>query len=300
LISYLAVAIDKPNNPKGYVNPQLLITPADLHALIPQVRDTANPKHPVILDLRRPDQFANGHIPGAAHLDLYGISLIDTDEAPLRAFLWIIEHLLGTRGVNLDRPVIVYDDTVGDRVARAFYFLEYFGHKQARVLDGGFAAWTRAGFEVETRADAPVDTEWAGERHNEILATRHDVLERLGTPNTVIVDARSDAEYCGTMVRAKRVGAIPHAVHLEWVKNLDANGEFKPASELRAMYEAAGITPDREVVSYCQGGYRAAHTYLALRLLGYSRLRNYVGSWREWGNRTDTPIETPTQAGKAS
>ena len=73
-----------------------------------------------------------------------------------------------------------------------------------------------------------------------------------------------------------------------------ANGEFKTAAELRNLYESAGVTPDREVVSYCQGGYRAAHTYLALRLLGYPRLRNYVGSWREWGNRTDTPIAVPT------
>jgi thiosulfate/3-mercaptopyruvate sulfurtransferase len=92
---------------------------------------------------------------------------------------------------------------------------------------------------------------------------------------------------------AARGGAIPHAVHIEWTRNLDAQSEFKPAAELRAMYEGAGVTPDREVVSYCQGGYRAAHTYLALRLLGYPRLRNYVGSWREWGNRTDLPIEVP-------
>jgi len=287
-------------NSKGYVNPQLLITPAELRGLIPQVRDTANPRHSVLLDLRRPDQFANGHIPGAAHVDLYGISLIDTDEAPLRAFMWIIEHLLGTRGVSLDRTVIVYDDAVGDRVARAFWFLEFFGHQDVRVLDGGFAAWTRAGFEVDQHAHAPVDTAWAGERHNEILATRHDVFARLDAPNTVIVDARSTEEYCGTMLRAARGGAIPHAVHLEWTRNLNADGEFKPAAELRTMYEAAGITPDREVVSYCQGGYRAAHTYLALRLLGYPRLRNYVGSWREWGNRTDTPIEVPEQASQAS
>jgi len=281
------------DNPKGYVNPQLLISAAELHALIPRIRDTANPRHPVLIDLRRPDLFANGHIPGAAHLDLYGISLIDTDPAPLRAFMWIIEHLLGTRGVSLDRPVIVYDEATGDRVSRAFWFLEYFGHQDVRVLDGGFAAWVRGGFEVSTHADTPVDTAWAGERHPDLVATRHDVLERIDSRDAVIVDARSTEEYCGTMVRAKRGGAIPHAIHIEWTRHLDANGELKPGAELRTLYESAGVTPDREVVSYCQGGYRAAHTYLALRLLGYPRLRNYVGSWREWGNRTDTPIEVP-------
>jgi thiosulfate/3-mercaptopyruvate sulfurtransferase len=281
------------DNPKGYVNPDLLITASELEALIPQIRDTANPQHPVLIDLRRPDQFANGHIPGAAHLDLYGISLIDTDPAPLRAFMWIIEHLLGTRGVTLDRTVIVYDDATGDRVSRAFWFLEYFGHQHVRVLDGGYAAWLRDRREIATQADAPVDTAWAGERHPDLLATREDVLARIESRDAVIVDARSTEEYCGTMVRAARAGAIPHAIHIEWMHNLDANGELRPAAELRTLYETAGVTPDREVVSYCQGGYRAAHTYLALRLLGYPRLRNYVGSWREWGNRTDTPIEIP-------
>jgi thiosulfate/3-mercaptopyruvate sulfurtransferase len=280
-------------NPKGYVNPQLLITARELHALIPQIRDTSNPRHPVLIDLRRPDLYANGHIPGAAHLDLYGISLIDTDEAPLRAFMWIIEHLLGTRGVNLDRTIIVYDEATGDRVSRAFWFLEFFGHQHVRVLDGGFAAWVRAGYEADTHADASIDTAWAGERHPDLLATRHDVLARLESRDAVIVDARSPEEYCGTMVRAARGGAIPHAIHIEWTRNLDSKGEIRPAAELRALYESAGVTPDREVVSYCQGGYRAAHTYLALRLLGYPRLRNYVGSWREWGNRMDTPIEVP-------
>ena len=89
---------------------------------------------------------------------------------------------------------------------------------------------------------------------------------------------------------------MPGAVHLEWKNNLDASGAFKPEHELREMYEHAGVTRDKEVITYCQGGYRAAHTYLALRLLGYPRTRNYVGSWKEWGDRVDLPIEHPTKA----
>jgi thiosulfate/3-mercaptopyruvate sulfurtransferase len=94
-------------------------------------------------------------------------------------------------------------------------------------------------------------------------------------------------------VRAKRGGAIPGAKHIEWTKNLDERGAFKPATELQRMYEQAGITPDREVITYCQGGYRGAHAYLALRLLGYPRVRSYIGSWKEWGDREDLPIEKP-------
>jgi thiosulfate/3-mercaptopyruvate sulfurtransferase len=107
------------------------------------------------------------------------------------------------------------------------------------------------------------------------------------------VDTRSDDEYRGRVARARRGGAIPGAVHLEWTANLTTDGEFKSSDELARMYAEQGVTPDREVITYCQGGYRAAHTYLALRLLGFPRVRNYTGSWKEWGDREDTPIECP-------
>lgn len=291
------------DNLKGYANPQLLITAGDLHALTPAILDATNPNRPLLLDVRPAEQFAAGHIPGAIHFDLFGLSLNDTDPAPLKSFLAMIEHLFAARGVSAERPVIVYDDRSGERSARAFWFLEFFGHPDVRVLDGGAGAWTRAGYAFTAIAEAPVATEWHGARRDEILATYQDVLDRINTsasaaraPDAVILDARTDGEYCGTTVRSARGGAVPGAVHLEWLRNLDAEGAFKTAAELKAMYEAAGITPDREVVSYCQGGYRAANSYLALRLLGYPRLRNYLGSWREWGNRPELPVEIPASA----
>jgi thiosulfate/3-mercaptopyruvate sulfurtransferase len=269
----------------GFPNAHLLTTPAALSEAL------AGPNKPLVLDIRAPEDFANGHIPGAGHLDLWGVSLIDTDPAPLKAFMWIIDHLLNLRGVNASTPVVVYDDQSGVRAARAFWFLEYFGHPRVQVLDGGFGAWTQAGQPVAREAAPPPKSAWTGTPQPATLATWRDVADRLGKPGVVILDTRSDEEYHGTLVRARRGGAIPGAAHVEWKRNLGPDGAFKPAAELRAMYENAGVTPDKEVVTYCQGGYRAAHAYLALRLLGYPRVRNYTGSWKEWGDREDLPIE---------
>ena len=263
----------------------LLVTPGQL------ARELAESRPLLLIDLRPAENYCANHLPGAVHLDLFGISSIDTDPAPLAAFFWIIEHLLASRGVSDDVAVVVYDDTSGIRAARAFWFLEYFGHPNARVLDGGFNAWTREGLQITRDARKPTPTEWTGSRADHIFAGWRCVSDRLGSADTVIVDTRSDDEFCGVAVRAARGGAIPGAVHLEWTNNLSADGCFKKADELKQIYERAGVAPGREVVTYCQGGYRAAHSYLALRIAGYPRVRNYIGSWKEWGDRVDLPIE---------
>ena len=278
-------------NPKGYANPELLIAPADLAG---RLGLSGGDRLPVtLIDLRPAEDYAAGHLPGAVHLDLFGVSLIDTSSGPLDAFLWIIVHLLVSRGVSRDTPVIVYDEQSGIRAARALWFLEFFEHPHAQLLDGGYAAWAREGFLTTTTSIAPDKGDWSVGRGVERLATWQDVQDRLGRADVVMLDTRSDGEYYGTTIRAKRGGAVPGAIHIEWTRNLSPDGSYKPADELSAMYLAHGVTADREVVAYCQGGYRAAHSYLALRLLGYPKVRNYLGSWKEWGDREDLPIVQP-------
>lgn len=273
-------------NPKGYANPHLLIAPADL------ADSLDGPDAPLLIDLRPAEAWAAGHLPGAVHLDLFGISLIDTDPAPLKAFLWILEHLLASRGVSASRHVVVYDERSGMRAARAFWALEYFGHEHTRLLDGGFGAWQAAGHPVSAEPVTPQGTSWTGTPAADRIASYRDVWDRLAATDVVILDTRSDDEYTGAAVRAARGGRIPGAVHVEWTRNLRPDGSFKSADELQAMYGPVGVTPDKEVLTYCQGGYRAAHGYLALRLLGFPRVRNYVGSWKEWGDRLELPVET--------
>lgn len=246
---------------------------------------------PLLIDVRPAEQFAAGHLAGAAHLDLWGLSLIDTSDAPLRAFMWMIAHLFSLRGVTPERPVVVYESDSGIRAARAWWLLEYLGHPDVRVLDGGFKAWQQAGHHTTTEAIAPVPSTWHGTGQAALLATWPQVLARLGRPDVAVLDTRSHGEYTGEVARAARGGRIPGAVNVEWSDNLGPDGRFKSPEDLRSMYVSRGVTPDREVVTYCQGGYRAAHGALALRILGYPRVRNYTGSWKEWGDRADLPID---------
>jgi thiosulfate/3-mercaptopyruvate sulfurtransferase len=248
---------------------------------------------PLLIDLRAAEQFAGGSIRGAVHLDLWGLSLIDTSEAPLRAFMWMIGHLFALRGVSPARSVVVFEDDSGIRAARAFWFLEYLGHPDVSVLDGGIEAWRTAGLPLSSEPAVPDPSTWTPTVDPSRLATWRQTLDALGRPDVCLLDTRSEDEYLGRRIRARRGGAIPGAVHLEWRQNLDADGRFKSRDELREMYADRGITPDREVVTYCQGGYRAAHSYLALRILGFPRVRNYTGSWKEWGDREDLPVDRP-------
>ena len=249
-----------------------------------------------IIDVRPAEDYARGHIPGATHFDLFGLSLIDTGEAPLKAFMFMIHHVLELRGVSEAKEVVFYEDNSGMRAARGLWFLEYYGHPHVKMLDGGFQAWQAAAAPVTTEAAAPKAAAFKVKERRDVLATAGDVLRSLNKEDISILDTRSAGEYLGTHVRAARGGAIPGAIHIEWTDNLDSGGKFKSNAELKSMYDKAGVTPDKEVVSYCQGGYRAAHSYVALRLLGFPKVRNYIGSWKEWGDRTDLPIEQPKAA----
>lgn len=230
-------------NPKGYANPGLLWSPA-------QLRERMDDPNLRVIDARPGERYTMGHIPGARHFDLYGVNSDDSSEAPLRNFFAMWAFLLGNRGVSFENAIVFYDDIVGNTSVRGFWMLELFGHKDVHVLDGGYSAWERAGYETTRDAEPPRPAAFrmAFEPHR--LATREDVMRAIDAEDHVLLDTRSIEEWEARQVRARRGGIIPGAVWQEWLQHLTPDGEMKPAAALRAQFEALGITPEKEVTAY--------------------------------------------------
>jgi len=247
----------------------------------------------ILVDTRPAADFHAGHLSGARHFDPFPFHHIDTSERGVAEFGAQLQWIFSALGISASDTVVFYENESGMRAARGQWALEYAGHPRAKMLDGGLKAAASENASVVKSVDKFAPADFQLSPRAEILATYPMLLEKLGRPDVQIFDVRSDAEYFGERVRAKHGGAIPGAVHQDWTAALAADGTVKSPAELRAQFEALGLDPAAEIVPYCQGGYRAAHAYLALKIAGYPKVRNYLGSWAEWGNRDDLPREHP-------
>lgn len=245
----------------------------------------------ILVDTRPGKDFHAGHLRGARHFDPFPFHHTDTSERGIAEFGAQLQWIFSALGIAGRETVVFYENESGMRAARGQWALEYAGHPHARMLDGGLKSAAAEPLATNIEKFAPGDFQL--KPRAEILATYAHLLERLGRPEVQIFDVRSDQEYFGERVRAKHGGAIPGSFHQDWTAALSADGTVKSPAELRAQFEALGLDPEAEIVPYCQGGYRAAHAYLALKVAGYPNVRNYLGSWAEWGNRDDVPIEHP-------
>ena len=278
---------------KGYVHPEVLVDAdwVEAHLHDPKVRLIE-----VDVDTSAYEQ---GHIPGAVGFNWQKELQDQVVRAPVSQTQ--LEALLSRAGVSKDTTIVLYGDNNNWFAAWALWILKYYGHQDVRLLDGGRVKWLADKRELTTQVPSYEQTSYHAQTTEEdIRAYRDYILNHLRQQGFALVDVRSPGEYSGELLApanlpqegAQRGGHIPGAANIPWSQAVNADGTFKSADELRALYGGKGVTQDKEVIAYCRIGERSSHTWYVLHyLLGYPNVRNYDGSWTEWGSLIGAPIE---------
>ena len=284
----------------NYANPDKLVTTAwvDEHKSDPGIRIIESDEDVLLYEV--------GHIPGAVKVDWHE----DLQQQLTRDFVDAagFNALMSRLGVTRDTTIIFYGDRNNWWAAYAYWFFRYMGHDNVKIMDGGRRKWEAEGREMTRDVPAITPTSYTGAaEHPELRAFRDDVLQHIGyeglkstSAGKPLVDVRSPGEYSGELLHmpdypqegAQRGGHIPGAKSIPWARAVADDGTFKTAAELREIYDPQGITGDKDIVVYCRIGERSSHSWFVLHeLLGYPNVRNYDGSWTEWGNVIRVPIE---------
>jgi thiosulfate/3-mercaptopyruvate sulfurtransferase len=285
---------------KGYVNPDVLVSTdwVAQHKDDPNIVIVESDEDVLLYEL--------GHVPGAIKIDWHE----DLQDAHDRDFIDAdgFNALMSKLGISRDTTVVFYGDKNNWWAAYAYWFFKYMGHDNVKIMDGGRRKWEEEGREMSRETPRREATQYTGAAvREELRAYRDDVLKHIGYEGRKkvgeggpLVDVRSPGEFSGELLHmpdypqegAMRGGHIPGASNIPWAQAVAEDGTFKPADQLRELYEGKGITADAEVVVYCRIGERSSHTWFVLHeLLGYPNVRNYDGSWTEWGNVIGVPIE---------
>jgi thiosulfate/3-mercaptopyruvate sulfurtransferase len=278
LLSSGYVMADQPTYPQA----SLLVEPAEFAK--PEVA-----KQFIILDARERAKYDQSHIPNAIWVDLATWSKAFGDGDDAKGWSQRIAEL----GIDGKSTVVVYDDSLSKDAARIWWILRYWSLGDVRLLNGGWRRWAKNSMPVQKESPpTPTPSKFVSVPISKRLATKQSVLESLTNPGLQIVDARSEGEFCGTeKMSNKQAGAIPGAKHLEWSDLLDKETQqFKPAEQMRKLFDDAGIVLDHPTATHCQSGGRASVMAFGLELMGVKDVSNYYKSWGEWGNADDTPV----------
>lgn len=266
----------------------LLIEPSDLEQHLGE-------DELLIVGLCPGDVYAQAHLPGAVHLD-YG--RIVRHEPPIMGLLPEAEQLstlFSKLGLSNSTHVVAYDNEGGGMASRLLWTLDAIGHSSYSLLNGGLIAWAGEGYPLQAGPVIPLPSEYHAALNEAVIAGQTEILARLDDPSLCLLDARSPAEFRGLDIRAEHGGHIPGAHNLEWTRTFDPGNHcrLRPDSELLSMLETCAATPDKDVITYCHSHHRSALLYIVLKHLGYPSVKGYPGSWSDWGNAADTPVECP-------
>ena len=293
------VATDPRLAESGYAHPEVLVSTDWVaeHLDDPNVRIVESDEDVLLYDM--------GHIPGAINLDWH----TDLQDQVKRDFLDRagFEELMRKNGIGNDTTVVFYGDRNNWYATYTYWLFKYFGHKDARVMNGGRAKWEAEGRPMSRDVPSyPKTTYTAQEPDERIRAYRDDVLKQVESGAPALVDVRSVPEYTGEVLHmagyaqegAQRGGHVLGAKSIPWATAANEDGTFKSPDQLREIYNGKDITPDKNVIAYCRIGERSSHTWFVLReLLGYPDVRNYDGSWTEWGSMVGVPIAKGPEPG---
>lgn len=271
-----------------FSNLGILIEPADLASRL-------DAEDLILVDLSSATRYAEGHIPGAHYVDSKLTQRAGTSTPGLVPDIEALNNLFSALGHRPEATYVVYDDEGGGWAGRFIWLLDVIGHRHYHFLNGGLQAWISEQRPLSREVPVTTPRTVSLTLSDSPTATAQYLQSRLGAPDLAVWDARSPAEYRGEKVLAARAGHVPGAVNFEWTAGMDSSRGLRIRQDMLEQLQALGITPDKEIITHCQTHRRSGFTYVVAKALGFPRVKAYAGSWSEWGNLPDTPIEVSEQ-----
>ncbi len=273
---------------KGYASTDKLVSTS-------WVAERLDDKNLKIIDIRLPEDYAAGHIPDSVNLSYKELQVERDGVKGLIPSENEMATKLSALGIKDTDTIVVVDHIKNLWSSRLLWTLEVYGHGDTKLMDGSYALWESEGKKITSDSTSISSSKYSftGEAKPELIISLQKVMESIDDETSIVLDTRSADEYAGRDVRAERGGHIPESIHVEWVQNVDADGKFLPAEDLKNLYNSTSVTNELDIYTLCQTAVRATHSWFVLQeLLGYENVSVYDGSWTEWGNLENTPIDS--------